>query len=151
MGNNYQFNPLRDWAAFQERLNTIIDEAAQQPRGGRYKTEADTFEMPQWTPQTDVYEQDENIVLVLDVPGVKSDSIDIQLDDDRVTSSGGSAVEAEDDRLRERPAGRLVRVFRIQSEVERENIKANYKDGVLRVRLPKRRDDTARKVTINVA
>ena len=104
--------------------------------------------------RSDVYERETEYVIVLDLPGVAREALDVGLDENRLTVRGERAQAETDAHVRraERPAGRFVRSFTLPETVERGQISADYKDGVLRLRLPKRRErEQPRRVEIKVA
>ncbi len=91
-------------------------------------------------------------VIVLDLPGVERGKLDVGLDENRLTVRGERVQNEADAHARraERPSGRFVRSFALPETVDRDNIDANYKDGVLRLRLPKRREEQPRRVEIKI-
>ncbi|MBN1783209.1 Hsp20/alpha crystallin family protein [bacterium] len=94
-----------------------------------------------WAPTVDVVESDKNFELVADVPGLKKEDIHIAIEDGYLTLSGEKKQEKEEDGKNyhrvERSYGKFERSFRLPKEVDAEAIKANYKNGVLRVEIPK--------------
>ena len=94
-------------------------------------------------------------MLSLDLPGISREALDVSLDEGRLTIRGErvGAPEGVAARRTERPSGRFVRSFTLpETTVERAQISADYKDGVLRLRLPKRRErEQPRRVEIKIA
>jgi HSP20 family protein len=88
---------------------------------------------------------------MVDLPGIERDALDISLDDNRLTISGVRALEEQNQQRAERPQGRFMRRFGMPSTVDKKAITAEYKDGVLSVRLPKRKEQKARRVEIKVS
>ena len=152
----YRWNPMRDLMTLQERMNSLFEEAARQ-RGeggaGRPDEEEAEMERADWHPSADVYESDEQYTIALDLPGIEREALDVSLDDDRLTIKGERARAEEDANARraERPFGRFLRSFTLPSLVDRDRINADYKDGVLRLRLPKRREKQSRRVDIKIS
>lgn len=148
------FDPVRDLMALQERMNGLFEEAAERRarRGGGGREAEDEFERADWSPAADVYEREAEFVVVLDLPGVERTGLDVGLDENRLTVRGQRAQAEEGAQVRraERPAGRFARSFSLPATVEREAITAEYKDGVLRLRLPKRQERQPRRVEIKV-
>ncbi len=144
------WEPMRDLMTLQERMNRLFEDAAQ--RRARTGEEDDEIERADWIPAADVYEAEGEFRIVLDLPGVERGQLDVGLDENRLTIRGERARGEEEvaPRRAERPAGRFVRSFTLPENVERESITADYKDGVLRLRLPKRRDEQPRRVEIKV-
>jgi HSP20 family protein len=108
-----------------------------------------------WTPAIDVTETPQEIVVQAEVPGMDKKDLDITLSDGLLTIRGEKRAEtrSEDSRyLRmERRHGRFSRTLRIADSVDVGAIDANYKDGLLTVRLPKRPAEERRRVPIQTA
>jgi HSP20 family protein len=107
-------------------------------------------------PALDVIERDHEYVVRTDMPGVKKDDIDITVENGVLTLSGetkSDTQEKEGDRVirQERRYGKYVRSLRLGTQVDARNIKANFKDGVLEVVLPKAEEVKPKKVSIDVA
>ena len=147
------WDPVRDLVSLQQRMNRLFEETAE--RRSRVDEEDESeIERAEWYPAADVYEKEKEFVIALDLPGVQKQALDVSLDDDRLTVRGERAAPPEDDsqvRRAERPHGRFVRSFTLPSTVDREGIAADYKDGVLRLRLPKRQEPRARRLEIEVS
>ena len=143
-----QWNPLQDLVLLQDRMNRLFEDATTQRRA---QTEAGAeFERADWTPPADIYETESGYVIALDLPGINRDALEIDLDDNRLIVKGTRSVE--DSRHRsERPRGKFLRTFSIPGSVDQGGIGAEYKDGVLHIRLPKRQEQKAQKITINVS
>lgn len=105
-----------------------------------------------YTPRMDIHENDDKFVVSLDLPGVKADDIQINLNEDDLVIQGSrsSGVEAREDRYYrvERWFGEFRRSIRLPRSVDREKISADFADGVLSVWLPKLQAATARKIEI---
>ena len=109
-----------------------------------------TRERAAFIPRVDIYEDDERIVILADMPGVDVGSVDITLEDNVVDIDGCvEPDEPEDYRLAyaEYRTGDYRRSFSLSEQVDEENIEATVKNGVLRLDLPKAKPVT-RKVTV---
>ena len=105
-------------------------------------------------PRTDIFETEEDIVLVIDMPGVSEGSIDITLEKDTLTITGISVVEAPEDHtlsFSEYRVGDYERNFRVTDQIDKENIQAVYKDGILRLTLPKADEVKIKKINIKTS
>jgi HSP20 family molecular chaperone IbpA len=107
-----------------------------------------------FTPTVDIFETDTEITLLADMPGVKAENLDINLNKDILTLSG--EVEAPEDEnemsiLREYFTGRYFREFTLSDIIDQSNINAELKDGVLRLRLPKAEKAAPRKISVKAA
>ena len=104
-----------------------------------------------YVPRSDIYETDDDIVVLVDMPGVDENSIDITLEKNILTINGYIEPEDREDyslMFAEYGVGDYQRSFRLSDEIDRENIAASMKDGVLRLRLPKAGPAKARKISV---
>ncbi len=101
-------------------------------------------------PRVDISENDTEIMLVADLPGVDPQNIEIDVRDSRVKISGFVDKEKSGDMTHryERSHGEFEREFSLPSKVKEDGVKARYKDGVLTVILPKSEDTKRRKIEI---
>ena len=142
-----QWNPLQDLVLLQDRMNRLFEDATQR----RANTDAgDEFERADWTPAADIYENTSGYVIAIDLPGLSRDAVEIDVDDNRLMVKGTRSVEESKHRS-ERPRGKFLRTFSIPGSVDQAGIGADYKDGVLQIRLPKRQEQKAQKISIKVS
>jgi HSP20 family protein len=91
-----------------------------------------------FTPALDVRETEDEYLVMVDLPGVQSQDVSIEVRDQVLTISGSRApVETGDARLLERPYGSFSRSLTLPQEVDSDAIAADYRDGVLELRIPK--------------
>ena len=141
-----QWNPLQDLVLLQDRMNRLFEDATQR----RANDSGDQFERADWTPAADIYETESGYGIALDLPGVTRDSVEIDVDDNRLIVKGTRNITETTHRT-ERPRGKFLRSFSIPGSVDQAAIGADYKDGVLQIRLPKRQEQKAQKITIKVS
>ena len=142
-----QWNPLQDLMVLQDRMNRLFEDATQR----RANTDGgDEFERADWTPAADIYETATGYVIAIDLPGISRDAVEIDVDDNRLIVKGTRLVPESKHRS-ERPRGKFLRTFSIPGSVDQDGIGADYKDGVLQIRLPKRQEPKAQKITIKVS
>ena len=147
---HHRFDP-RDLFTLQDRMNRLFEEAADRRGGARAEEEEGEIERADWIPAADVYEDEREYLLALDLPGIKRDGLDVALDDGRLVIRGErAAAEGLHARRAERPQGRFVRTFSLPDAVDRARIAADYKDGVLLLHLPKRDERQGRSLRIDV-
>jgi len=102
-----------------------------------------------FTPMLDVRETEEEYLVLVDVPGVKSDDVTIEVSDHVLSISGSRApVETGEAQLSERPHGTFVRTLTLPQGVDDEKIAANYSDGVLELHVPKPAAQRPKKIAI---
>lgn len=145
-----RWDPLRDLLLLQDRMNQVFTEATQQRT--RTGAEADSeIEPADWFPAADVHENADEYFVAIDLPGIERSGLDISLENNRMVVRGERVIEGQGKRRLERPAGRFLRRFEVPATVETELIAAEYKDGVLIILLPKRREKKAQRVEIKVS
>ena len=109
-----------------------------------------------WVPAVDIYESaDRALVIKAELPELKREAIAVTVEHGTLTISGERALPAEvrreDYRRVERAYGRFSRRFSLPPSVDAAKVEADYKDGVLSVRLPLREESKARTVPVSVA
>lgn len=107
-----------------------------------------------WTPSCDIYETKGEIVVKAEIPGIKKEDLKVSLQDNRLTLSGERKFEEETKRENyhriERSYGAFARSFTLPASVDAKKISAEFKDGVLEVKLPKREEAKPQEVNIAV-
>jgi HSP20 family protein len=104
-----------------------------------------------FTPAVDIFETDKEITLLADMPGVKADSLDIDLHENVLSLDGDvKSPEGDDevDVIREYRTGKYYRQFTLSRVIDQSKIEAAMKDGVLRLSLPKVEAATPRKIAV---
>ncbi len=107
--------------------------------------------LERFRPATDIIEKEEGLFIFMDMPGVSRENLSIDLDDSTLTVSGKAYVpRAENEKYidREFTDGEYVRSFTVADILDRENIKASLKNGVLELFLPKVPEVQPRKIEI---
>ncbi len=141
------FEPFRDLMTLQQRINRMFDDVV--PRSGR--TELATTN---WSPSVDIYERPEEIVIEAELPGMTKENVSVNLENGVLTIQGERKLEHEDKRENyhriERAYGTFMRSFTLPSHVNVEKIDAQFKDGVLQVRLPKREEAKPKQINVKV-
>lgn len=109
---------------------------------------------PVFMPRTDIYEAGDNIVLLVEMPGVAPGAVDITLER-RVLTIHGHAASQEHEGYRQVYAeygeGEYERVFTLSEDIDRNRIEASQSDGVLRLVLPKAEPAKAKKIQVKTA
>jgi HSP20 family protein len=147
-----RWEPFRDLLSLQDRMNRMFDESFRGARGAA--SEEDWALGGSWAPAVDIYEQDGNIVLKAELPGVDAKNVDIRLENNVLTLRGerklDNEVKKENYHRVERSYGSFTRSFTLPTVVDQEKIKADYSDGVLRLTLPKREEAKPKQISISV-
>src|SRR5262249_11353356 len=136
-----QYDPLSNFPATFRSFEDAIARMLSEPRGGR-----------PWSPSVDIYETENELVLKADLPEVKADDIEVRVENQTLTLKGERKFE-KDDSVRgyhriERNYGAFVRSFTVPATVDPEKVKAEFKNGVLSVTLPKKEAAKPRQVKI---
>jgi len=107
-----------------------------------------------WNPSVDIYETENSYVLKADLPGIRKEDINLDVNNNTLTIKGDKKFEEKvekDNYLRiERRYGSFSRSFTLSEKVDKENITANYKDGVLEVTLPKKEEAKPKEIKVEV-
>jgi HSP20 family protein len=104
-------------------------------------------------PAVDVYDNDNNIVIKAELPGVDKKDIVVHVNGGLLTLKGERSSENEvtEDKYhrRERSYGKFERVFTLPAEVDPDKITADYKDGVLKIHIPKPEEQKPKRITVH--
>ncbi len=107
----------------------------------------------EYNPTLDLYVKNGSYILTAELPGVEKDDISISIEDNVLTISAekSSTGELEGRRyyVRESTGGSFARSFRLPKQIEEEHVEATFKDGVLRLVIPHKAEDRARKIEIS--
>ena len=141
-----QWNPLQDLMVLQDRMNRLFEDATQRRQSGT----DDEFERADWTPAADIYETDSGYLIAMDLPGIDREPLEIDVDDSRLVVKGTRTIAESKQHRSERPRGKFLRTFSVPGSVNQALIGAEFKDGVLHIRLPKRSEQKPKKIEIKV-
>lgn len=150
----HRYNDWRDWRDYAERMGRLYEEAAPQQRA-RYDERGHESELEQradYTPASDVVERDGEFLILIDLPGIDRDALDVEITDNRLVVRGERAQEEDELKRRgNRPSGRfLARFGPLPQVINQSRIAAEYRDGVLRLHLPKRAPEQSGRVKIEI-
>src|SRR5512138_146764 len=133
-----RFSPVNDLIQLQDRMNRILGNLL--PSGGKNE---DIYSGA-WIPAVDIYETKNELVLKADIPEMDGKDVSIKVEDNVLTLGGerkmSNEVKEESYHRIERAYGSFSRSFTLPQTVDRDQIKAAYKDGVLKVTLPKKEE-----------
>jgi len=142
-----KWEPFRDLITMQDRMSRLFDETLSRV----WKEEA---QRGAWTPLVDIVDREDEVVLKVDLPEMSQSEIDIKVEENTLTIHGERKFikeTPEDNYLQiERPYGVFHRQFTLPKRIDQERIKATYKDGVLRIVLPKKEEIHPKPVSIEV-
>ncbi len=140
-------SPWQGFEALRRRMERLFNEFMPE--------ESEDVLQSRWLPVVDVSENKDNYVIHAELPGMKKKDVKITLQDDVLTISGEKKVEREEKdktyHLVERSYGQFSRSFTLPAKVEADKIKAEFKDGVLNITLPKAPEAKAKEIDIKVS
>jgi HSP20 family protein len=140
-----RFEPFRT-NSFQEQFNRLFSEA--------FDRSSDESSITTWAPAVDIFETEHELVVKADLPDIKPQELDIRVENNILTIRGERKFEKqvnENNYLRvERAYGSFSRSFSLANTVNSDAIKAEYKDGVLTLTIPKREEAKPKQIKVNV-
>jgi len=145
--NTYaRLEPYRSISTLQDQFSRLFNES--------FRNQAEESAFTTWAPAVDIYETPNELVVKADLPDVNEKEIDVRVENNLLTVRGERKFEksvSEENFLRvERVYGAFSRSFSLPNTVNPEAIRAEYKNGVLTVNLPKREESKPRQVKVNV-
>lgn len=139
-----RWDPMRDVQRMQEEMSRLFDDRLT----GR------TGESVGWTPKVDIYEDDEGVVLRFELAGVDPNDVEVRFENGVLTLRGERKLEREEKRENyhrlELSYGTFTRSFSLPGTIDAEHIKADSKNGILAVQLPKKPEAKPKSIQIKV-
>ena len=143
-----KWNPMKDFFNVPSRFDTIFDDFFYPARRASGQEAA-----LGWNPAVDVYESDDAIVVKAELPGMNKDQISVEMEGHLLTIKGERSSENEVKEnnyyRRERTQGSFRRTLALPGEVDPETIKADYKDGVLKIEVPKPEEKKPKQISVH--
>ena len=142
-----KWNPRKDVLSVRNRINSLFDDFF-------YPSVWEDFHssLSDWNPTVDIYENDDQIVVKADLPGVEKKDIHVDVKNNMLTIKGERSSESESKKQnfyhRERALGKFERSLTLPSKVDTEKINASYKDGVLKIEIPKPESQKPKHITV---
>jgi len=141
-----RWDPFRDLVTLREKMNRLFEDAVT-GRG-----EDKDLVTSSWAPAVDIYEDENQLVLTAEVPGIEEKDIEIKLEDNTLSIHGERKMEKETKEENyhriERAYGSFYRSFTLPNYIDQEKIRAEHENGVLKITMPKRPELKPRKVKI---
>ena len=138
----------REFSTLQDRVNRIFRESYS-PEGP-----GDALTTANFAPPVDVYEDEHNITLKIEVPGIEEKDIDVSIVSNTLTVRGERTLEKEEKEENfqrvERQYGSFTRSFTLPNSVDPEQVSADYNKGVLKVRIAKKAEAKPKQIKVNV-
>jgi HSP20 family protein len=143
-----RWDPFREFVTLQDRMNRLFRDSYG-PESGQEALTTSTF-----APPVDIYEDEHNITLKIEVPGISEKDIDVRIENNVLTVHGERKFEKEEKeenfRRVERQYGSFTRSFTLPNTIDAEQVKANYDKGVLNITLSKKAEAKPKQIKVNV-
>jgi len=145
-----RWDPFRELEEVSDRLNRMFARPV-----GRASNGKETMIVADWTPSVDISETEGEYQIKAEIPDVKKEDVKVTLEDDVLTIQGERKQEKEEKGKKfhriERSYGSFVRSFSLPDVIEAEKVKAEFKDGVLNLHLPKSEKAKPKAIEVKVA
>jgi HSP20 family protein len=140
-----KWEPFRDLMAMQDRMTRLFDETLSRMWKEEVPREV-------WSPPVDIMEKGNEVVLKIDLPEMNQNEIEIKVEENTLIIQGERKLIKESSDTSylqiQRPFGTFQRTFALPRGIDQEKIKAGYKDGVLRIVLPKKVESYPKQITV---
>lgn len=142
-----RWSPWRDMFSLRHRINSLFDDAFPAVRS------QDETSIWNWSPVVDIFDDQDRIVIKAELPGVEKKDISLDVKGRILTLRGERAsdkeVQEESYYRRERLFGRFERAFTLPMDVSVDKVSADFKDGVLKIEIPKPEEHKPKQISIN--
>jgi len=142
-----RWDPFRDLVTLRDRMNRLFEDAVSTAR-----SEEKDMISSSWAPAVDIYEDEKQLVLTAEIPGISEKDIDIKIEDNTLSIHGERKLEKETNEENyhriERAYGSFYRSFSLPNHIDQDKIQAEHENGVLRIIMPKKPEFQPRKVKI---
>jgi len=144
-----RWDPFGEFSTLQERMNRLFEDLIPATRKGGEELNTGTF-----YPSVDIYEGEKDITLKAELPGIDKKDVHVEINDGVITLRGERKIEKEDKKEHyhrvERSYGSFNRSFTLPTTVDSGKVKANYKDGILEVTLPRKEEAKPKSIPVEV-
>ena len=143
-----RFDPFREFTTLQDRMNRLF--------GDVYLRDQDVIQRGSWVPPVDIYETEgHDLVIKAELPDMTREAIEVTVENNTLTLKGtkNPPADVKEDQFRrsERHYGAFVRSFTLPNTVDASKVSAEYRNGVLTVKLPYREEAKPRTINVEVA
>jgi HSP20 family protein len=141
-----RWDPFREFSTLQGRMNRLFRDS--------YGEHDEALTTSTFAPPVDVYEDEHNVTLKIEVPGIDEKDIDVRIENNTLTVHGERKFEKEEKeenfRRVERQYGSFTRSFTLPNTVDTESIHANYDKGILKIELAKKAEAKPKQIKVNI-
>src|SRR5438552_8565374 len=142
-----RWEPFREFSTLQDRMNRLFRET-------QGNSQDESLIGSSFAPAVDVYEDEHNVTLKIEVPGIDEKDIDVRIENNTLTVHGERKIEKEEKeenfRRVERQYGSFTRSFTLPSSVDSGQVSAHYDNGVLKIKLAKKAEAKPKQIKVNV-
>jgi HSP20 family protein len=143
-----RWDQSRGLTSLQDQVNRLFEDNLTRDRSGH-------ADLATWAPPVDIYETENELVLKVDLPDLQDKDIDVRVENNMLTIRGERKFDKdvnEDNYLRvERAYGSFMRSFSLPNTVSSENIRAEYRDGVLTLHMAKLEESKPKQIKVNIS
>ncbi len=143
-----RWDPFQSLSSFQQQMNRLLEETFSRSR-------SDDSALTTWAPSVDIFETANELVVKADLPEINEKDLDVRVENNMLTIRGERKFEesvSEDNCLRvERAYGSFSRSFSLPNTINADGIRAEYRNGVLTVLLPKREESKPKQIKVSVS
>jgi HSP20 family protein len=144
------WNPFREMEEVQRRMSTLLG----LNRRGALNGDEENITVPEWAPLVDIAEDDKEYLIKMELPEVQKEDVKVTVENGTLTISGERKAETEEKGRKfhrlERYYGRFERNFSLPEDADSSNVKAEFKDGMLRVHLTKNEKARPKQIEVKV-
>src|SRR5213594_2487313 len=141
-----RWDTFREFSTLQDRMNRLFQQS--------YGDREESLTTSTFAPAVDVYEDEHNVTLKIEVPGIDEKDIDVRIENNTLTVHGERNFEKEEKeenyRRVERQYGSFTRSFTLPSSVDSGQVSAHYDNGVLKIKLAKKAEAKPKQIKVNV-
>jgi len=141
-----RWEPFREFSTLQDRMNRLFRDS--------FGDREEALTTSSFAPAVDVYEDEHNITLKIEVPGIEEKDIDVRIENNTLTVHGERKFEKDEKeenyRRVERQYGSFTRSFTLPNTVDAEKVSASYDKGVLNIKLAKKAEAKPKQIKVNV-
>ena len=146
-----RWDPFKEMDELQRRLTSMFGLGSQRLANGK----EETMTVTQWLPLVDITEDDKEYLITAELPEVKKEDVKVAVENGVLTISGERKSEKEEKNKKyhriERAYGSFERSFIVPDDADADKVNAEFKDGVLKVHLPKSERSKAKQIEVKVA
>jgi HSP20 family protein len=145
-----RFEPIKDFISMQNKMNRLFEDSFLRSRDSE-----EMFDQGTWSPVVDIYDKKDSIVIKAEVPGLEKSDFSVTIKENILTIKGEKRQETEvnEDTFHrvERSSGSFHRSFTLPKTVDQDKLKAEYKNGVLEIVLPKVPEAKPKQIEVSVS